>query len=483
LKSPLFKSNIVLNCSANFLKRDVGSCLFFFLVGLTLRGIPELLVSSYPVGYETIALYAPPLMTFPGRSVIDVFVEFFRSGPLFYVLMWLAANVTGAHAFVILKVVGPLLYGSLIVSFFVFLKKGLKFEWKMAFVASLLLVFQVAALRDSWDRFRTVLGLVFLFGGLTVLKSDGKHKCGLLAVFGLLAVLSREYVALVLFVSVLGYVVWEKKRDWVRPFVALVPAFVVFAVMVFPSLFVSWAGLVEGEFASRSYLWVVQDAFVIFAVCYLAVLPFVLLGLRRDGLVGSMVVWLLVASFSVVVGPLFSVPGYQRWLMLLVFPFCVYAAWGFERLGFFSGRRVWMLISVLLVFVLIGSGYATGVFSYVGQLPNSYVALSLVGSSIRWDEVDDVKAVLSWLDQNAVVDSSVLVEECFYGWTLLYLGRAGVDVRVIPYGAASSPFSALDLALRDGFSWVYLVWFSGRSVTGFRVVYSWNAVSVFEYVS
>jgi hypothetical protein len=469
-----------------FLRQDWASCLLFFVVGLVLRGVPELLVSWYPVGYETITYYAPAMFGMVGKNLGDVFLGSFGHGPLFYVLMWLAVSVFGAHPFVVLKVVGPLLYGCLGVSFFVFVQRGLRLEWKLAFVATLLLVFQVAALRESWDRFRTVLGLVFLFGGLTVLRSDDRYKWGLFGVFGLLTVLSREYVALVLFVSVLGFVILERKWwDGAHSLVALFPALCIFCVMVFPSLSVYWGGVVDAEFASRSYVWVVQDAFVIFMVCYLLLLPFVVSGLRgrRDWLVVSMLVWLLVGSFSVVGGPLFSVPGYQRWLMLLVFPLCVYAVWGFERLRLFSGRRVWFLVSVVLAFMVVGAGYSSGAFSFVGLMPNSYVAVNLVQSSIGWDQVDDVKAVLAWLDRNAAFNASVLVEERFYGWTRLYLDRANDDLAVIPYSAAAPPTLALEKALHFGYEPVYLIWFTERTVDGFVVIYSWNAVSVFEYVS
>jgi hypothetical protein len=480
LKSPLLKSNIVLNHFANFLKRDSGSCLFFFLVGLILRGIPELLISFYPVGYETIAWYAPPMMTFPGRSVIDVFVEFFRSGPLFYVLMWLVANVTGAHAFVILKVVGPLLYGSLIVSFFVFLKKGLKFDWKMAFVASLLLVFQIAALRDSWDRFRTVLGLGFLFATLTVLKSDNKRKWLLVSVLAFLVTISREYVAAVLFAAVFCFAIFEKKGR-ATSLIALGPALAIFMVMVFPGLFGVVSNYVpEGQFAGRSYLWVVQDAFVIFAACYLALLPFVIRGWYSDKLIGSITAWLLVGSFSILI-PWFAVPGYQRWLLLLVFPFCVYAVKGFERFQLFDKRRIRILAAILLCFIVIGMGYSTGTFSYVGHMTNSYVTVHLVQSSISWDQVDDVKAVLSWLNENAVSNSSVLAEECFYGWTLIYFGRANNDVKVISYGAAASSMPALEMALRDGFSQIYLIWYSEQSLNDFEIVRYRNSIAIFQY--
>jgi hypothetical protein len=389
-------------------------------------------------------------------------------------------NVTGAHAFLILKVVGPLLYGGLIVSFFVFLRRGLKFDWKLAFVASLLLVFQIAALRDSWDRFRTVLGLGFVFAALTAFKSDHKYKWWVVAVLAVLTAISREYVTIVLFVAVLGFVILEKK-DRLSSLIALGPALAVFAVTIYPVLFGPvWGYVSEGSVVSRGYLWTVQDALVIFVVCYLGLLPFVVAGWRRDKLVWPMAVWLLAGSFSIVF-PFFAGFGYQRWLMLLVFPFCVFAVWGFESLQLFSKRRVWMLVAVVLCFMVIGAGYSTGAFSYVGHMTNSYVAVDLVESSISWDQISDVKATLAWLDANAVSNSSVLAEECFYGWTVLYFGRANRDVRVISYGAASLPTKALETALDDGFNRIYLIWFTGKSCSDFEVVYSQNAISIFQY--
>jgi len=464
------------------LRGDVGSSLLFFVLGLVLRGVPEVLVSVYPVGYETITYYAPAIVAFSGRGLGEVFVEFFGAGPLFYVLMWLASAVSGADAFVLLKVVGPVLYGLLAVAFFVFLRRGLGFEWRLAFVGCLVLVFQPVALRESWDRFRTVLGLVFLFFGLTVLKSrlGFRFKWVLVGVFGVLAVLSREYVGFVLFVAVLGYAVWER-RDMLVSAVALVPAVLVFVAMFRP-VGQFWDYFSVGNpFVSGSYFWMVQDAFSIFLVCYVPLLFFVVRGFWRDGLVGSVVGWLFLGSFSFVVSPWFAVPGYQRWLMLLVFPFSVYAVLGFERLRLFSGRRLWGLVSVLLVFMVIGAGYSSGGFSYVGLLPNGYVAVDLVESSIPWGRVDDVRAVLKWLDQNAVSGSAVLVEERFYGWTLLYFERADVDVRVVPFGAGGSPFSVLEAALDGNVGRVYWVSFSGSDADGFSVVFSWNDVTVSEY--
>jgi len=443
-----------------------------------LRGIPELLVSWYPIGYETITYYAPPMFTFGESGLADVFFEFFRSGPLFYVLMWSAKVASGAHPYLILKFVGPLLYGGLAVSFLLFLRSGLKLDGKMALVAALLLVFQVAALRESWDRFRNVLALIFVFATLTASKSEHKYKWWLVGIFAVLTALSREYVALVLFVSVLGFAVLQRK-DRLVSLVALAPALATFCIMNLPRQ-LWWSYIPNSQYAWSSYLWAVQDALIIFAVCFLPLLPFVVKGFRRDKLLEPIFGLLLLGSFSFIVSPWFAVPGYQRWLILLVFPFTIYAIKGFERFRLFDRSHFRKLVAVISVFMVFGVGYSSGALSYV-ILPNSWVPTNLVQSSIGWSQIDDVEDVLIWLDENAEANSSILSEERFYGWTLIYLRRANNDVEVIPYGANSQPEPALEKALGDGFHWIYLIWYTDSNVENFKPLYAQNGVSLFQY--
>jgi hypothetical protein len=463
----------------NHREQDRVSSLFLFLVGLFLRGIPELLITNYPVGYETITWYAPLIKTFYKKGLVDVFVETFQSGPLFYVIMWLVSKISGADAFLLLKVAGPVLYGCLMFSFFMFLRRGLNLEWKMAFLATLILVFQPIALRESWDRFRTVLGLFFAFITIIVLKSSHKWRWLFVTALACLTALSREYVAFVLFVTVLGFAVLGKK-DRIKSLIVLTPAIVIFIVMVYSVKF-QWSYLAKDPYAWSDYLWVVQDVFSIFIVGYLPLLPFVLKGWHKDKLLAPMVGWLLTGSFSVVVSPWFAVPGYQRWLMLLVYPFSVYAVNGFKRFCFFVECKARALKVLVLVFMLIGIGYSTGMFSYVGILPNSYIAINLMQSSIAWSEVNDVRGVLRWLDENAVYNSSMIVEERFYGWTMIYLKRAHDDIKIIPYGANSSPQTALENALENGYQWIYLIWYTDLNIRNFRVIYSLNSISIFQY--
>ncbi len=175
-----------------------------------------------------------------------------------------------------------------------------------------------------------------------------------------------------------------EKKDRLVSLMALVPVLLV----LFASFDLTWFGWasvsVGNQFGMTDYGWILQDILFIVIICYLLILPLVFKGFKKNSILNPMVVWLVIASFSVVFVPWFAIPGYQRWLMLLVFPFSIYAVRGLRllKLGKFKKPFFVVYVSVLLI---IGLGYSTGMFSYVGQLPNSYVPIHLVQSSIPWD--------------------------------------------------------------------------------------------------
>jgi len=462
-----------------------------FLMAFLIRLLPEIIVPSYPIGYETITYYAPAMIPSTlgvngGFSdLLNQFIvlnpsfgQFLRSGPLFYVLMWSIIDLFGVDAFVLLKIVGPLLYGCLAISFYFFVRRGLNLEIKTAFLVVLFLIFQPAALRLSWDRYRTVLALIFFFVSLIILKKKNSNVKWLsLGLLGVLTVLSRDYIGLVMFLTIAGYLFYEKK-DRLVSLIALVPVLLV----LFASFDLTWFGWtsisVGNQFGMTDYGWILQDILFIVIICYLLILPLVFKGFKKNSILTPMVVWLVIASFSVIFVPWFAIPGYQRWLMLLVFPFSIYAIRGLLILNFgkFKKPIFAVYISVLLI---IGLGYSTGMFSYVGQLPNSYVPIHLVQSSIPWEQIDDVKNVISWIDDNVKLNSTLLTEERFLGWTRIYLQRDVIDLTILPYGAGGSPFSVLGKVDTPS---VYLIWYSDVIFDDFQVLYSKNNIALFEHV-
>ena len=132
----------------------------------------------------------------------------------------------------------------------------------------------------------------------------------------------------------------------------------------------------------------------------------------------------------------------------------------------------------VVMLLIIGLGYSSGMFSYVGQLTNSYVPIHLVQSSIPWEQIDEVKNVLNWIDNNTELNSTLLSEERFFGWTQIYLQRDMKDITIIPYAAQGSPFSVITQV--QNFP-LYLIWYNDSNYPNFQKIYSKEIIAVFEY--
>ncbi|KON32554.1 MAG: hypothetical protein AC479_07300, partial [miscellaneous Crenarchaeota group-6 archaeon AD8-1] len=136
--------------------------LLLFFTAFIIRLLPELIVPSYPIGFETITYYAPAMTPSSVEVNGDFFGllnqflifnpslgQFLRSGPLFYVPMWAILDLFGADPLSLLKIVGPFFYGFLCLSFCFFVRKGLNLDVKVAFFVAFFLIFQIPALRLS----------------------------------------------------------------------------------------------------------------------------------------------------------------------------------------------------------------------------------------------------------------------------------------------------------------------------------------------
>lgn len=456
-----------------FNNSQVTLCSIVFLIASLIRAIPELIVSWYPVGYETITFYAPPMFTFSRLGFIDVFLKFHHVGPLFYELTWILQIYSNAHPFIILKVLGPVLYGGLAVSFFIFLKRGMKVDNKIAFIGTLFLLFQIATLRQSWDRFRTILALMFFFATLTALKSNYKFKGPVVGFLTILTVLSRDYVAVVLFITVLGSRILTRK-NLLKPMLTLIPGLILFSLLY---LQIFWEGYLspQNPFIIRDYFWAVQDIISISVIYYSPLLFFAIKGWKnRERLFDPLIIWLIISSISVI-----FIPGYQRWLNLLIYPVVIYSIKGFEKIGLFKKKNQKKLLGIIFVFAISGLGYSSGLFSYA-ILPNSWIPNNLVQSSISWNQINDVKESLYWLQNNAENNSALLVEERFYGWTSIYF-EPNFDVKIFSYFHGFSPETSLKEALHQKFNTIFLISYSDLKMDNFEIVFSQEDISIFKY--
>jgi len=477
------------------------------LTAFSLRLVPELISPRYPVGYDT-ASYAyevPHVMERAPHLII-------LGSLLFHVIAWALLQATSMDVYSLLKVLGPLTYGFLALSFYVFLRSALSWSEERSLLCSLLCSLQVPTLRLSWDLFKSELGLAMFFLFAATVRSELKHKWILAGVLAFLTVLSHQLAAIMMFVWSAWELLASRDREMaIRMALALLPSAVLFSLQL--ALYYKLLALpapsgpsrpgrtiiylrpaVEARqprflrdyflaynFLGASYYDLAATLLKLLAVCYLPLLPLAFAGARRDRAVDPLMIWPTVATFSVLVLPS-AYPFYSffRWLLLLVFPMAIYATSGLLRLKKTLGRY-WrpVLVALMGMYLAVAVGYASGAFSYVvDEDVNAYMPRSLVESTIGINQIDDCITCLEWLSGRASNGSVLIAEQRFYPWALQFLD-ARIAIALYPHGYPIEDVPAPGLA--DDFSEIYLIWYSGGQIDGFREAFSSGDVAIYEY--
>ena len=501
-----------------------------FVLGFIVRLIPEVLSFPYPIGFDTV-YYAARM----NSSIVWHHWSSFFSTWLIYAILVSMHSVTQGDPFLLLKVVGPLLYGGSAAGIYCFAWKGLNWGVKKCLFASVFFVFQLAALGISWHFYRNIFGLMLLLFVLPFFKKiEGGKELALLAVLSLFVVFGHEFASVTLFGVIFGLVVgrWLKRRGMVswRVLAAVVPALAVFLASVYLSMFpvpfhvdtnvimvhdtfkhspgglfflVDYLSVANPIESYPTYLHLVSHVFSLFVLLYLVWLPLVLVGFFRDKILDGWVTLLLVGSFGCLVVPFCALDLWHRWMLMLVYPFTFYAVNGFWRVLKSQDTRVasglrwmsWMKISrkgaigISLVTVLLGSLFMSwplisGRYGFFGASTTwRYFPSTMQSGAVPLQDTEGTVKVIEWLNGHMRDGSAVLVHDVFFFWTELYLDK---DHVVIFFSINLE--AALNLALENGFNSLYFIWWNedigwyGLTVPrDFVSVFESGRISVFEY--
>ena len=493
--------------------RKILPYIIAFLLGVLYRAIPEALTPVYPVGFETIAHYAPNVIELEEKGVLTVF-KHLTCGLTFYFLMWIIVRLTGiSMLFTILKIIGPILYGLLAISYMFFLRSGLKFDKETSLAATLICISLPICLRIGWDRFMNMSGLIPMYLALGLLGREQKsNKCWcVIALFSFLAVLSREFIASVVLAALSGYFMFARmERKRLLPI--LIVCYGMFSVMMLPYFGLRFFSRDEQflvlpnptkeacplpilinyfpeGFSFNLYIELCKRIFALFIYAYLPIAPFLVRGVFRSQLMDLMVFWLLIGGLiNPIVFPFASVPLFQRWQTLLVFPFCAYLAKSLNKLSTsirFSFRGVDTKLLIVVPYIVLGILYSSGLISWGSE----WTPPNLVQSSIGIDQIDDCIACVKWLDDNAVSGACLIIEERFRGWVLLYMRRE--DIKILVYGAPDAELGvgvssnlerAYNVAVKAGFKNIYLIWYSGTYIERFDEIYYCGSIAVYRAI-
>lgn len=463
-----------------------------FLLPLAVRFLPELIMGSFIVGFDTVSYYVPITLKVVSGGV--GFLEFFAIAPVLYYLL-AGLTFVGVPLSLSLKSIPPLLHGFLGLAIFLYARTALAWNQRKSLLVSCLATLYFVSLRISWDMLRSELALVFLFLLLIVVRrcSDrvSLRNGALLLFLTSIVVLSNQLVAVLMLLIFLVLVVKEfslnKVAVGLRLAVCSLPAVVLFALSTY-SVFIVSSGVVSDEWASlfglTSGYGMAVGTLGFLLYCSLPIIPVVLLGLKRFKNL-EMIVWMgwcLIGAFLPIFSgfPLFPL-GY-RWILLMVFPLSFVAIEGIKQFNRLKLRAVLVGILILLSasFVVLPAEAALPFFV---AFPN-YVPSSMLQNGVPQRDCADVVKVMEWTKANMKANDVLLVHDAFHGWALLYSDKT----RVVSYGYGDPAAAAVEIHA-DCSDRIYVVWWvAGKGwhglaslPTSFTEVYRSNEIAAYVY--
>ena len=488
-----------------------------FIVGFAVRLIPEILSYPYPIGWDTI-YYAARI----NEGVVWNHWSAVFSTWLIYGILVSLGVLTRLEPFMLLKLVAPLLYGGTAAGIYFVAWKKLGWSVTKSLLASGFFAFQLAALGISWHFYRNIFGIMILLFTIPLLRKDlGWKDVTVLSMLSLLVVWGHELAAVSLFAIVLGLLVmglYKKERIPYRLFVAIVPALTFFlsgVLRIFPSpVSVETNILRIGDSISAhpggfffltdylnvftpveyygSYLELFSHVFSLFLLLYVVLVPLIVVGHFKDRVLGSWTFLLLIGSFSCLLLPFSALLLWNRWMLMLIFPFTFFAVNGLWKVakcseafsvsrffGWFKlPRKVGIGLSLLSVVIgglfmawpLVDGKY--GVIGVEGTF--RYVPSTMQSSSVPVRDTEGVIEAFEWLNEHMTSDSSLLVHDVFEFWTMLYLEKSNTAIFF-----DNNLEEASNLAIENGFETAYFVWWN-EDIGWYNLRLSNDYVSVFE---
>lgn len=497
------------------LSSDAVIAIILFLVACGIRTIPEIKAGIWPIGYDTFNTYAAEIANYHGSLI-----NWLKTANLLYFFFWPFYKL-GFEPGLIMKIFGPIFFGGVVVSFYFWVRKFLKFNILLSFISGLLIVFQLATLRMSWDLYRNELALIFLFIFLINFKKIEKTTNLIFAcLFAGLIGLTNELVSATLLILLLIYflnALWHKKYViFLKSIVPFALLSIVFYFVIHFSKTTLYSPHIIFTSETNNLIWrylyqydkdttfqqLMTNIVSLFWLMYQFLLPFALLGfwfLRRNLILSTLTLWLVAGTFSSLFLGGTGIIVWDRWLIMLAFPFAVYTVYAAERIGqyivikskkwhfynhaFMTTLAAIFWIGFLSLFIWRAWPFLTK--SYPEAKPplandelNKYLPRTMIHNSVGIWKIENTLNCVNWLDQNVPSGAIILVDNRYRG---LMLTHFNLDDRLIITNAWSQawPQNSFKYAKENNIKDIYLIW-NVMTVKGFEKVYSSGIVGVYK---
>jgi hypothetical protein len=458
-----------------------------FSFAFLLRATPEFFSGEYPVGFDVLQGYIPAITALPDNTPMKMFG--WAYSPLAIYILWFIRALTGVNLNLLLKIAGPIFFGLLTVCFYYLMSRGLKWRTKKSFFVALVFMLQPVIMRLGWDQLREELGLSLLFVLLAISNCDlisaakSKFKLSCVVTLSVLIVFSHQLAAVLLFIVFFWQLLsYELKREKIfrTTLVAILPAMSVFVWQLSeqfltpsysnhfaPIQLESGTGnfmftnyfLSDAHFIGGNYITILTYAGSLLLCTVALLVPFAVKGFFKDKVFLPMLIWLSLASMSILFFPWYAFSQYWWWTLLLPIPLTIYLGDYLDKKHIFENSRInkskVIFGTALLLLGILAVGYASSTIKVVYPNSTTYIPIGMVEASIPFGDIQHVQSALEWINNNAQVNSTIFVEERIQGFAYNRL-RPDLQIRVSPSLLSLNYASFLNT---DSTEPAYAVWY------------------------
>ncbi len=498
-----------------FISKDIKIAIFLFILAVVIRAIPEIKAGIWPIGYDTFNTYAAEISSYSGPLF-----NWVKTANIIY-FAFLPFKALGMDPNLIVKILGPIFYGGLIVSFYCFVRGFIKFNYLKAFLVCFLLIFQLAALRIGWDLYRNEISLIFFFWALIYLPKITQPKYLFYFTFlAILTVLSNQLVTVVFLVILLIYILAMFFRKKWEETVAALTSLIISSIVFIAVLNSSGQVLYDPHIiftSEKNYFWryfyrydlimsynqLFETIVGLFWLIYVFILPFALYGfwrMRKNLVLTTISFWLLLGTFSSLIFVGRGLLVWDRWLFMLVFPFSIYAVEAIFHLGKVVGNwKKWshkipiLAKSLTIIFwlgffgIIIWRAIPFLTEDYLKAKPplandklNSYFPRTMVHNSLGlWGEIESTLDCIEWFNKNTPSGSIIVVDNRYRGLMITYFD---IDNRYILTNSWKETLqrSNLEIARDTGLKPVYIIWNISSDIDGFDRVMNFGNRGIYK---
>ena len=433
----------------------IKSLLFFFLLGCFLRIIPDLIAYPYPVGYDIINYYIP---------LADKLNTIFQndSFQFYQYLLYTFKSFIPLNPQGLMISLSSITYGLFSVSIYLLLK-GLNL--KPALFMTLFILFQISALRTTWDLQKDTLALSFTFLIIYLILEDRKAyffniriiHFGIIISLVILTLLTDNMIGFLLIISLSIYFAIKKDIKYIISLTIIIISIISFLVVVDntknDSLINSINHILTGNIkANENYT--PLNLGILFIMMNIISLPLFIYGLKylHELLLYIPLSMALLGSFTWIVLPYSAILLPDRWIIISGIFMSIFSSYGLIRLfsNYKDKPNYKILLPIMSFYIIIGLFYMILPYDYAFPIYGIFAEYThfFVPSTMQFNSIDivdnrDLSIAIDWLNNHTNPKSIIYGDSYLSGWMKMLLK----DKRIFQYNYTKSTGNGIHITL------------------------------------